>query len=115
MFYEGLIHVYGLKNCDTCRKARRALEDAGYHHEFVDFRLSPIDKSVIQDWLFALGEEILINRKSTTWRNLDDNEKLLDPIHLLGTHPTLIKRPVIVHKGGIHVGWSSDVRQVLGC
>jgi len=103
-----MLTVYGLKNCDTCRTARKWLDEAGTEYAFVDLRDAPPAKSDIDSWLEAVGAKALINRSSTTWRGLSDAEKAEadnDPAALLSAHPTLIKRPVFVGDTGIEVGF----------
>lgn len=107
------ITLYGLKNCDTCKKALKALGDAGHTIDFIDIR-AEADLSVsVPAWLDAVGSDTLVNRRSTTWRGLDDAARSQDPAALLVEHPTLVKRPVIEADGQIHVGWTKDVQAAL--
>ena len=107
------LKLYGLKNCDTCKKAIKALEAAGKNVTFVDIRAEADLSTLVPKWLDAAGEEKLINRRSTTWRNLSDGERQSDPTALLTANPTLIKRPVIEVGTDIHVGWAKDVQSAL--
>ena len=87
------MRVFGLKSCDTCRKALKALTAAGYAPEVIDVRADGIaaaDRAAIID---AFGDKSL-NRASTTWRGLSDEERTAEPASLLAAHPTLMKRPV---------------------
>jgi arsenate reductase len=107
--------LYGLKTCDTCRKAIKALEEAGHRLTVRDVRADGVAAEYLASWLAVHGEA-LINMRSTTWRGLDAAEqarKKSDPVGLLATHPTLIKRPVIVVGGTIHVGWTKEVQAAL--
>jgi len=111
--------VYGLKNCETCRKALAALDEGGHQPAFVDIRAEASLSALIPGWIAALGPAKIINRASMTWRKLSDDDKAradspatLAP--LLDEHRTLIKRPVIVSGGTVHVGWTKDVKAVLG-
>lgn len=111
--------VYGLKNCETCRKAMTALDEGGLQPAFVDIRAEPSVAGLIPDWIRAVGEAKIINRASMTWRKLSDEDKARagDPVGfvaLLDEHRTLIKRPVIVSADSVHVGWTKDVREALG-
>lgn len=110
--------VYGLKNCDTCRKALKDLEKAGLEFRFVDVRDEADRVRKVPAWIDAVGAAGLINTRSTTWRNLSAEDKLIaedDPAGLLISHPTLIKRPVIERAGGVTIGWNADVRsRILG-
>ncbi|MEM7741756.1 MAG: ArsC/Spx/MgsR family protein [Pseudomonadota bacterium] len=105
--------VTGLKNCDTCKKAIKSLNAAGFSPVFVDIR-GEADLSVLVPlWLDAVGEEQLINKRSTTWRHLPEVERSKDPSTLLQLHPTLIKRPVIETAETVYVGWTKDTQAAL--
>ncbi|MEM1065082.1 MAG: ArsC/Spx/MgsR family protein [Pseudomonadota bacterium] len=104
--------LYGIKACDTCRAARAALEAAGHTVEFVDVRSEPLAPEQIERFFAALGEA-LVNRRSTTWRGLGDDERGESPPALLARHPTLMKRPVIDAGGSLYLGWGAEVRGVL--
>lgn len=109
--------LYGLKTCDTCRKAIKALDAGGVAVTFVDVRADADLSAKLPVWLKAVGSERLINTRSTTWRGLDDAERARassDPAGLLSAHPALIKRPVIETGDGLHVGWTKDVQAALG-
>lgn len=105
------IILYGLKNCDTCTKARQWLATQGIDHAFVDLRADGIERGRIRRWLDEVGHETLINRRSRTWRELDETERAVAgdeaAADLLLRHPTLIKRPVLeLDTGGVVVGFS---------
>jgi Spx/MgsR family transcriptional regulator len=106
-----MLTVYGIKQCDTCRKALAWLSQQGIEHRFHDFRVDGLQASLLQDWLDSDFSGQLVNRRSTTWRQLDDTrrqsqgEALLD---LLIQHPTLIKRPVFVTDRIIAVGFKPE-------
>ncbi|MEM8646233.1 MAG: Spx/MgsR family RNA polymerase-binding regulatory protein [Pseudomonadota bacterium] len=112
------VKLYGLKNCDTCRKALKALAAAGIAHEFVDVRADGVSQDQIAAWATALGWQPLLNTKSATWRGLTDQDKAdvddAKAIALMAEHPTLMKRPVIEASGGVTVGWTTDVQTALG-
>ncbi|MEM0929933.1 MAG: ArsC/Spx/MgsR family protein [Pseudomonadota bacterium] len=103
----------GLKNCDTCKKAMKALTEAGLKPSFVDIRTEADLKTLVPQWLEAVGSDLLINKRSTTWRNLSEDERNAGPSALLQAHPTLIKRPVIETGKTIYVGWTKDVQAAL--
>lgn len=106
---------YGLKSCDGCRKALKELAAAGIQPDVRDVRADGVPADLIADLIVAHGEERVINRKSTTWRGLDEAERSADAATLLSTHPTLMKRPVIfLDDGSSHVGWDAGVRAALG-
>ena len=104
--------IYGLKNCDTCKKAVKSLRAAGVAHDFIDIRAEADLADRVPVWLAAVGGKALINTRSTTWRGLDETQRLRadsDPAGLLIETPTLIKRPVIENANAVTVGWSQDV------
>ena len=113
-----MVIVYGLRNCDTCRKARRWLEQQGIDYRFVDLRRDGIDGERIGGWAERLGVDALINRRGRTWRELAEAERERDAAglcDLAAGQPALIKRPVIEHAGGaVSVGWDEAVRTTLG-
>lgn len=103
---------YGLKNCDTCRKALKALSANGQEVSVIDVRADGVSQDDLTAFLSAFGEDLL-NRRSTTWRGLSDAERAKPPVDLLKAHPTLMKRPVINHEGALYLGWSSEVQAAL--
>ncbi|MGY6532185.1 ArsC/Spx/MgsR family protein [Glycocaulis sp.] len=111
--------VYGLKTCETCRKALAALDAAGHAPEFVDVRAEPSVAGKIPGWIKAVGADTIVNRASMTWRKLSDTEKAKadDPAALAGlldAHRTLIKRPLIEADGAVSVGWNKAVKSGFG-
>ncbi len=112
------MRLYGIKSCDTCRKARKWLDEQGRAHDWHDLREDGIDAETIRRWLDATGPEILVNRRSTTWRGLDENERARamnseTAPALLVEHPTLIKRPVVESGDRVLVGFNAAVRDAL--
>ncbi|MEM7732423.1 MAG: ArsC/Spx/MgsR family protein [Pseudomonadota bacterium] len=102
--------LYGLKTCDTCRKALKSLNNA----EFIDVRADGMPEDVLAAALDHFGTDLL-NTRSTTWRGLSDTERDAAPMELLKAHPTLMKRPLIVKDGHMYLGWKKDVQdQLLG-
>jgi arsenate reductase-like glutaredoxin family protein len=103
------MRFFGLKSCDTCRKALKSLAIAGHEPQVIDVRADGIsDQNRAQ--IIAQFGDAAINRASTTWRGLSDDEKASDPAQLLSAHPTLMKRPVIEHGGAWTIGWKADVQ-----
>jgi arsenate reductase len=101
--------IFGIKQCDTVRKACRWLEQHNLDYRFHDFRIDGLDSPTIKTWIDALGAETLVNKRSTTYRQLSDQDKTKlenDPATVLTEHPTLIKRPVVVHETELSVGFS---------
>ncbi|NRB35128.1 MAG: arsenate reductase [Rhodobacteraceae bacterium] len=103
------MELFGLKTCDTCRKARKALPDA----VFVDVREDGVSDAVLAAAQAQFGEKLL-NTRSTTWRGLSDAERAGDPMALLRAHPTLMKRPLIVAGDQMYLGWDAATRAALG-
>lgn len=103
------MQLYGLKTCDTCRKALKALPGA----TFVDVRADGVPPQVMAAALEKFGDQ-LVNTRSTTWRGLDARERAKPAADLLTAHPTLMKRPLIEDRGQLALGWSKDVQAVLG-
>lgn len=105
------ITLYGLKNCDTCRKARRWLDNAGIQHAFVDVRDEGVTTERLTQWLQHVDWNTLLNRRSRAWRELPESEQAdLDQtraITLMQSHPTLIKRPVLDTDDTVLIGFSS--------
>lgn len=101
--------VYGIKNCDTVRKARRFLDEHDIAYRFHDLRADGITSANIHDWLRHVDWQQLLNKRGQTWRQLDDADKnTLDEsqaITLMSEHPMLIKRPVICDDNGCVVGF----------
>ena len=110
------ITVYGIKNCDTCKKALKALD--GQHVTFVDIRAEADLDAKLPFWIEKTGAPALVNKRSTTWRSLSEAEKEAAGTDaaeaLLQDNPTLIKRPVIEAGGEVHVGWTPDIADKLG-
>ncbi|WP_339107845.1 ArsC/Spx/MgsR family protein [Thioclava sp. GXIMD4216] len=101
--------LYGIKTCDTCRKARKALEAAGKTVIFHDIRETPLSAEKLAAFYEAFGDKLL-NRSSTTWRGLDEAERATPVKDLLALHPTLMKRPVLEEAGQMTLGWAKDVQ-----
>ena len=111
-----MIRVYGLKNCDSCRKAIRYLNEHSIEHEFIDLREQPPVPGQVKAWLAILGEQRLLNRRSTSWRELPEEQKLpvgqLSERHLVAMiceHPTLVKRPLFVNGASMTNGFKAEL------
>ncbi len=106
--------LYGLKNCDTCRKVRKELDAAKVAYTFHDVRDDGVSKAQVTRWARQAGWEAMLNKSSTTWRGLSDADRTgvteAKAIALMAAHPTLIKRPII-ERGDteVYVGWTKDV------
>lgn len=112
------MNLYGLKNCDTCKKVRKELDAAKVAYEFHDIRDEGVTKAQISRWAKKAGWETMLNKSSTTWRALPDGDKAglteAKAITLMAAHPTLIKRPII-ERGDteVYVGWSKETQSAL--
>nr|WP_325253276.1 ArsC/Spx/MgsR family protein [Amylibacter sp.] len=102
--------LYGLKTCDTCRKALKSLQAAGHEVSFIDVRADGVLAPELERFHGAFGADLL-NTRSTTWRGLDEAARASEPLSLLRDHPTLMKRPVIDHDGALTLGWGKDVQE----
>jgi len=110
--------VHGLKNCDTCRKARKWLEAEGIAHQFRDLKAEGASEADIARWLDAVGTEKLINRRGTTWRGLDDSAKAQGDsregaITLCVASTSLMKRPIFDDGTRVMVGFSKAEQEAL--
>lgn len=107
------IHLYGIPNCDTVKKARTWLEAAGKAYTFHDYKKEGADPEKIAGWIAAAGLDLVVNRKGTTFRALSDADKAraadaASAPALLAANPSVIKRPIVEHAGGILVGFEAD-------
>jgi len=100
--------IYGIKNCDSVKKALKYLSANDIAYEFIDFRVDPISKNEFQKMIEKVGLEVLINKRSTTYRTLTESEKDNIDYELILKYPTLIKRPVMIRDDKIMVGFSEQ-------
>ena len=101
--------VYGIKQCDSCRKALKWLTGQGMEHRFHDFRTDGLQTDLLQNWLDSPYADKLVNRRSTTWRQLSEKQRQFEGdelVALLLEFPTLIKRPVFVTDEIVAVGFN---------
>ncbi len=115
------VTLYGLANCDTCRKARRWLERFDVDHAFIDYRAEPVAPQALRRWATAVGGwDQLVNKSSRTWRELTPARKHpgSDPewTLLIREYPPLVRRPVVVMPDGrVSVGFSDNAfKQLFG-
>ena len=96
--------IYGIKNCDTMKKARAWLAAEGREAAFHDYKVSGIDETMLADWVKAHGWETVLNRAGTTFRALSEEQKqdleAEKAIRLMLAHPSMIKRPVLAKETG---------------
>ena len=104
------IKLYGIPNCDTVKKARKWLEARGIDYAFHDYKKEGADPQKLERWIAEKGVDVLLNRRGTTFRKLPDAQKAdIDAaraVTLLQEHPSMIKRPVVEHAGGLLVGFN---------
>jgi arsenate reductase len=109
--------VYGIKNCDTVKKARAWLDSHGINYHFHDYKAAGIERERLEQWCAELGWEVLLNRAGTTFRRIPDMDKqLLDArkaIALMLAQPSLIKRPVLDCGGIMTVGFKPELYRVV--
>lgn len=105
--------IFGLKNCDTCRKAMKAFPEA----ELRDVRRDGVPDDVMAAAWDQFGQALL-NTRSTTWRGLSEEERSQAPLALLSQHPALMKRPLIAVDNQLFLSWNStiedEVKAALG-
>ena len=109
------ITIYGIKACDTMKKARAWLEAAGIEYAFHDYRVDGIDEARLRGWIAQVGWEVLLNRAGTTFRKLPEAERdgvdEARAVRLMLSQPAMIKRPVLDLGGRIVVGFRPEVYQ----
>ena len=111
-----MIKIYGLKNCDTCRKVLKKFDADNVPYTFVDFRKDGVDKDTAQRWLQLADLDVFINRRGTTWRGLDDSTKAKiegGDVDAVCAHTSIIKRPVFDLDNNIINGFSESVYEQL--
>ena len=112
-----MIVVYGIKNCDTIKKARAWLDAHGVAYLFHDYKVAGIDKARLEQWASRLGWETLLNRAGTTFRKLAEADRLnltdKKAIALMLAQPSMIKRPVLEADGDIVTGFRPEQYEKL--
>jgi Spx/MgsR family transcriptional regulator len=106
------LQFYGIPNCDTVKKARAWLGARGIGYAFHDYKKEGADPARLAAWSDAAGWEALLNRRGTTFRSLSEGDKAdidrAKALRLMQAHPSLIKRPVVEHPGGVLVGFNAN-------
>jgi arsenate reductase len=96
--------IYGIKNCDTMKKARTWLDKKGVAYDFHDYKTAGVDRATLEGWTKKVGWEVLLNRAGTTFRKLPDKDKEglgeKKAVALMLAQPSMIKRPVLALSGG---------------
>lgn len=107
------IHLYGIPNCDTVKKARKWLDAQGVEYAFHDYKKEGADEAKVAAWIADKGVDVVLNKRGTTYRKLSDAQKVdagdsHKAVGLLVQHPSMIKRPVVEHANGILIGFKED-------
>jgi arsenate reductase len=109
--------IYGIKNCDTMKKTLRWFDTNNATYEFVDYKKSPPTEALAKAFLKAHSWEIIVNKRGTTWRKLDEETKdSMDQqkaVALILEHPSIIKRPIIENDGQFFVGYDESTFEQL--
>ena len=104
--------VYGIKNCDTIKKARKWLDQHGIDYTFHDVRSDGLEESALRGWIKTVGWETLLNTRGTTWRKLPEQDRTdmneSKAVQLMLAQPAIIKRPVLKQGKAILVGFKED-------
>ncbi|MEZ5609563.1 MAG: ArsC family reductase [Rhodocyclaceae bacterium] len=108
-----MIRIYGIRNCDTMKKALTWLDSQAIAYTFHDYKREGIDSTTLADWVARVGREPLVNTRGTTWRKLPDEARRIDAdadaIALMQANTSLIKRPVLdTGDGRLLVGFNAD-------
>ncbi|MCD1264996.1 ArsC family reductase [Shinella sumterensis] len=111
------VTIYGIKNCDTMKKARTWLDAKGVAYRFHDYKAEGIDAESLKRWVETLGWETVLNRSGTTFRALPDADKQdLDAgkaIALMLAQPSMIKRPILDRDGALTAGFKPEIYETL--
>ncbi|RNE79598.1 ArsC family reductase [Vibrio cholerae] len=111
------ITLYGIPNCDTMKKARKWLEQAGVAYQFHDYHKEGITPELVAGFCSQLGWEQVLNKRGTTFRQLSDEQKATlnadNAVALLVEHPAMIKRPILQRQDELHLGFSDAQYRAL--
>ncbi len=112
-----MIKLYGIPNCDTMKKARKWLEKNNLEYAFHDYKKSGVPLKNLKQWVKKAGWEVVLNKRGTTWRKLDDNVKNnideASAIQVMLDNPSAIKRPVLESGKTLLVGFKEDEYKML--
>lgn len=116
---RSMLKIYGIKNCNSMKKAFDLLNELGLAYEFHDYKKLGIDAETVKTWLDQIGAEVVLNKKGTTWKKLSAEEQKLalsseeKIIETLTTHNSMIKRPVLDTSKGYIVGFDEAAYKAL--
>lgn len=108
--------IWGIKNCQSVKKALLFLDEKGVAYEFVDYKKNPPSLALLKQWVEQKGLEVVLNKKGTTYKTLGLKDKNLSEEELLkvmSENPTLIKRPILIDEGVLEFGFSKEVYEAL--
>ena len=114
-----MLKIYGIKNCSSMKKAFDLLNELGLAYEFHDYKKQGIDAETVKKWLDEVGQDLILNKKGTTWRKLSEEEQQTalasqtNLISALTTHSSLIKRPVLETASGYIIGFDEKAYRAL--
>jgi arsenate reductase len=111
------VTIYGIKNCDTMKKARTWLDKRGVAYKFHDYKAEGVERGTLEGWAKAVGWETLLNKAGTTFRKLSDKDKEgiteKKAIALMLAQPSMIKRPVLEIGGKLTVGFKPEIYEKI--
>jgi arsenate reductase len=112
-----MIKIYGIPNCDTMKKARKWLDKNGLEYEFHDYKKLGAPEKNLKTWVKKMGWDIVLNKRGTTWRKLDDDIKNnideTSSIQVMLHNPSAIKRPILENGKTVLVGFKEDEYKTL--
>ncbi|WP_180035422.1 MULTISPECIES: Spx/MgsR family RNA polymerase-binding regulatory protein [unclassified Acinetobacter] len=114
-----MLKIYGIKNCNTMKKAFDLLNKLGLTYEFHDYKKQAIDAETVKTWLDAKGADVILNKKGTTWKKLSEEEQQTalaseeNLIQCLTAHSSMIKRPVLDTGSDLLVGFDESAYRAL--
>lgn len=114
-----MLKIYGIKNCNTMKKAFDLLNELGLSYEFHDYKKEAIDAKTVKKWLNAKGADVILNKKGTTWKKLSEEEQQTalaseeNLIQCLTAHSSMIKRPVLDTGSDLLVGFDESAYRAL--
>ncbi len=107
--------LYGIKNCDSVKKARKWLDENNTDYQFHDFRETPIKQQQVKAWIAQLGWDTVVNKRSTSWKQLSEEQRntmdAKSAIAAILDNPTLVKRPLLDINGDYTVGFNAKIYQ----
>ena len=108
-----MVKIYGIKNCDTIKKTLKWFDAQQADYEFIDYKKTPPSKDLVSEFLAAHPWDRVINKRGTTWRQLDDATKdrmdAEQAVPLMLAQPSMIKRPIIVTNGQVYIGYDEKL------